>query len=128
MCSAANEKALQERRLELRHWPRSRRGKVEQRTGTGRGLEEVQQYRIAVGACEQCLEPLLTPLPPWSGADEDTRFEILALLDAMIVKRHEQMGLPPFDDGWPSGRESVFVTIMLLVFPHTRRPPGRSPA
>jgi hypothetical protein len=29
---------------------------------------------------------------PWADADADTRFEILSLLDAVIIKRREKMG------------------------------------
>ena len=48
---------------------------------------------------------------PWAGADADTRFEILALLDTLIVKRREKIGLAPFDDSLPQQQPNAFLIL-----------------
>jgi hypothetical protein len=54
---------------------------------------------------------------PWCGADEDVRFEILSLVDAMIVRRRERMGLPAFDDALPDQQDNVFPILRAHLFP-----------
>ncbi len=48
---------------------------------------------------------------PWRGADADTRFEILSLIDACIVSLRERGGLPPFDDALPGEPLNVFLVV-----------------
>lgn len=48
---------------------------------------------------------------PWQHTDSDTRFEIMALIDARIIKLRERHGLPPFDDALTSARPNVFLVI-----------------
>jgi hypothetical protein len=48
---------------------------------------------------------------PWSDADADTRFEILALIDGAIIARREKLGLPPFDDAIGDKPLNVFLLI-----------------
>lgn len=48
---------------------------------------------------------------PWRQTDSDTRFEIMALIDARIIKLRERGCLPPFDDPLPGERPNVFLTI-----------------
>jgi hypothetical protein len=48
---------------------------------------------------------------PWHGADRDTRFEILALVDAVIIARRERMGMPPFDDALPGQPDNAFLIL-----------------
>ena len=46
---------------------------------------------------------------PWRTADADTRFEVLALIDAAIVTLRERAGLPPIDDTLPWTDEPLTV-------------------
>ena len=48
---------------------------------------------------------------PWSNASPDVRFEILALVDAVIFKRRERMGIAPFDDGLPDQPHNIFLIL-----------------
>ena len=48
---------------------------------------------------------------PWRHTDGDTRFEIMALIDAHIIKLRERSNLPPFDDALTSARPNVFPVI-----------------
>jgi hypothetical protein len=53
---------------------------------------------------------------PWRDADPDTRFLILALIDAAIVEMRERNGLPPFDDPvLPDDPLNVFLTLRELL-------------
>jgi hypothetical protein len=56
---------------------------------------------------------------PWGDADSDVRFEILSLLDAVIIRRREKMGLAPFDDALPDQPLNVFLILreQLAPFP-----------
>jgi hypothetical protein len=42
---------------------------------------------------------------PWRGADADTRFVVLQLIDAALVRLRERNGLEPFDDALPFSDE-----------------------
>jgi hypothetical protein len=54
---------------------------------------------------------------PWSGADENTRYEVLSLLGAVITKRREKMGLAPFDDSLPGQPPNAFQILHAHLFP-----------
>jgi hypothetical protein len=56
---------------------------------------------------------------PWSGADEDTRFEILALIDAVIVKQREKRNLPSFDDALPGQPLNAFLILRAQLAPQS---------
>jgi hypothetical protein len=65
-----------------------------------------------------------TSAGPWGDADSDTRFEILGLLDAMIVKHREKMGLAPFDDALPGQPDDLFLLLRQHLAPPTGAQPG----
>lgn len=52
---------------------------------------------------------------PWRQADTDVRFEILSLIDGVIVTLRERHGFPPFDDALPDERLNVFLTVRELL-------------
>jgi hypothetical protein len=60
---------------------------------------------------------------PWAGADADTCYEILSLLDTVIIKRRERMGLVPFDDALPGQPDNLFLILRERLAP----PPGAKP-
>jgi hypothetical protein len=63
----------------------------------------------------------------WSIIDSPTRLIVLHEINNAITDLRTRHGLAPFDDGWPSGRESVFVTVRQLLFPAQAAPPGAQP-
>jgi hypothetical protein len=52
---------------------------------------------------------------PWRTADADTRFEILALVNAAITTLRERTGLPPIDDALPDQEPTAFLVIRELL-------------
>jgi hypothetical protein len=48
---------------------------------------------------------------PWYGADSDTRFQVLRLIDMALVQLRERHGLPPFNDALPDEPPTVFQII-----------------
>jgi xanthine/CO dehydrogenase XdhC/CoxF family maturation factor len=48
---------------------------------------------------------------PWHDADEDTRFLILVIIDAALVRLRERQGMPPFDDPLPGEAPSAFLEL-----------------
>ena len=47
----------------------------------------------------------------WQQADADTRFEILSLINAGIVRARERAGLEPFDDGVFDAPPNAFLVL-----------------
>jgi hypothetical protein len=54
---------------------------------------------------------------PWRDADEDVRFEIIALIDAAIIKHRERLGFLPMDDALPAQPDNVFLILREHLFP-----------
>jgi hypothetical protein len=56
---------------------------------------------------------------PWRGADEDVRYEILALVDAVIIRKRDRTGLAPFDDALPftNAPPNAFLILREFLFP-----------
>jgi hypothetical protein len=52
---------------------------------------------------------------PWGGADRDTRFLVLVLVDAAIIRLRERAGLVPFDDPLHDEESNPFLTIRKLL-------------
>jgi len=50
---------------------------------------------------------------PWREADDDTRFEILSLVDAAIIALREKVELPPIDD--PIDGTDAFLEIRSML-------------
>lgn len=109
------QKALAEQRYELRQWRRWRRERVEEVLLKNGLYAEPTQSLLAF--CKTVAGPSalieFVKAGPWSDADADTRFEILSLLDAAIVKRRERIGLPSFDDTlpWSDKPDNVFLIV-----------------
>lgn len=67
---------------------------------------------------------------PWRGADADVRHEILALVDATLVKWRLAEGKAPFDDPLPGQPHNVFLALLERLFPisaDAAAPPGAQP-
>lgn len=54
---------------------------------------------------------------PWSDADADTRFELLALVDATIIRRREHMGRVPLVDALPGQPDNLFLILREQLAP-----------
>ena len=52
---------------------------------------------------------------PWRDADADTRFLILVLVDAAVIRLRERAGLVPFDDPLRDEESNTFLTIRKLL-------------
>jgi hypothetical protein len=52
---------------------------------------------------------------PWRHADDDTRFMILASIDAALMRLRERDGLEPFSDPLPDEASSPFLIIRELL-------------
>jgi hypothetical protein len=125
------QKALAEQRYEFRQWKRRRRERVEALLAG--------PYAEPVRALLAFLKTMTGPTAlinfvtagPWADAGADVRFEILALVDAVIVQRRERMGLMPFDDSLPDQPENAFLILRAqLADPNSRlmaAPPGAKP-
>src|SRR6516165_632620 len=48
---------------------------------------------------------------PWFGADPDTRYAVLTLIDGAIAAVRERNDLPPFSDALPGEPETVFQIV-----------------
>lgn len=113
MRSTAKEKALKERRTELRLWKLWRRERLEALLAGPYG----EPARALLAFFKTMTGPTalidFVKAGPWSDADPDVRFEILALVDAVTIAHRERMGLPPFDDSLPlPGRpENAFLIL-----------------
>lgn len=52
---------------------------------------------------------------PWLGADEDTRYQVLRIIDHAIVYLRESNGMEPFDDPFPDEDPSVFIILREML-------------
>jgi hypothetical protein len=120
---SARDKELREQRLEFRLWAKWRRQRVEQLCNGPHGdaAQALLLFSKTVPAPSALLDFIARG--PWAGTDADTRYEILSLLDAMIIKRRERMGLPSFDDALPGQPDNLFLLLRELLAP----PPGAQP-
>lgn len=120
---SARNKELREQGIEFRLWKRWRRERLEALLNG--------PYGEAVRALLIFTKTMATPSAlldfiargPWADANADVRFEILALVDAMVVRRRESLGLVPFDDALPGQPDSLFLLLRELLAP----PPGAQP-
>ena len=117
MRKTQQQKALAEKRIELRLWKKWRRERIEGVLDGPFG----EPTRALLAFCKTMTTPTalinLVKAGPWSNASPDVRFEILALVDAVIVKRREKMGLAPFDDGLPGQPENTFLILRAHLAP-----------
>jgi hypothetical protein len=117
----AAEKKLADNAWLTRAWRRWRRERVEQLLGG--------PYAAPAQALLKFFKTMIGPSAlidfvkagPWENADEDVRFEILALIDAVIVKRRERIGLAPFDDALPGQAPNVFLILREQLAPSSSR-------
>jgi hypothetical protein len=108
---SARDKELRDQRTEFRLWKCWRRERLDALLA-GRYAEPAQAllaFFKTMTSPTALIEYIASG--PWGDADPDVRFEILALTDAVIIRRRERMGLPPFDDALPHQPANVFLIL-----------------
>jgi hypothetical protein len=116
---SARDKELRGERIEFRMWKRWRRERLEALLAG--------PYGDTARALLTHLKTMTTPSTllafikagPWSEAGDDVRFEILALVDAIVTKYREKMGLAPFDDALPGQPDNLFLLLRQHLAPPT---------
>jgi hypothetical protein len=105
------QKILGERRIELRLWRSWRRERLDALLAGSYG--DATRALLAFFKTMTRPSALIAFIErgPWADADSDVRFEILALVDAVIMKRREKIGLAPFDDALPDQPLNVFLIL-----------------
>jgi hypothetical protein len=114
--AAAREKAnqaLEERDQLFAMWRRWRRDRVEALLSGPHGEAVGELTAFLKGMTLEQAPELITLVErgPWRQADTDTRFEILGLIDAAIVRLRERNDLDPFDDALPGEPLTAFQVI-----------------
>jgi hypothetical protein len=117
MRSTTRHKTLKEQRYEFRQWRRWRRERVEELLAGLHG-EAARDLLIMLRNMPSA-SALLNAVAAgsWRDADPDTRYEILALCDAAIIRHRERKGLAPIDDALPGQPDNVFLKLRELLFP-----------
>ena len=109
--STAGEKEIRERRIEFRLWRRWRRERLNDLLAGpyGEATKALLDFIKTMPGPSVLIE--FIKAGPWADADTDVRSEILALVDAVIIKRREQMGKAPFDDSLPQRQPNAFLIL-----------------
>jgi hypothetical protein len=105
----AMEKALDERDTQLRAWCAWRRERVDALLSGPHGHAARALSEFLSGMTLASANELIAVVQagPWREADADTRFEVLSLVDAAIIRLREKSKLPPFDDALPFSDEKL---------------------
>jgi hypothetical protein len=124
----AMTKALQERDDAHHLWRLWRRERVEALLASRYGADARALIKHLDHMALSSVDELVTIVQrgPWREADDDTRFEILSLVDAAIIALREKAKLPPFDD--PLDGTDAFLEIRsMLRVRDGRNSPGDRP-
>jgi hypothetical protein len=106
----AQRKALVEHDQLQRWWRRWRQERTEELLAThGEKVRELVAFLDRMTPSDGMA--LIARVEAWRQADNDTRFEILSLVDNAIVRLREAHDLPPFDDPLPDEPPNVFLLI-----------------
>jgi muconolactone delta-isomerase len=111
-------KALQERADLFRLWKQRRHEQFETLLAEPHG-ERVRELLAFLRTMSLDDGPQLVEFvraAGWHRTDPDTRFEILALINAAITALREQHDLPPFDHGIPPDEEPTAFVIIRELF------------
>jgi hypothetical protein len=115
--SKACEKEIRGQRIEFRLWRRWRRERLNALLAGpyGEATKALLDFIKTMPGPNALID--FVKAGPWSDADADIRFEILALVDAVIVKRRQQMGKTPFDDSipWSGKPPNAFLTLRVQL-------------
>jgi hypothetical protein len=109
----AVEKALTERNKQYAAWQHWHQNQCEELLA-GRHGDDARTLVAFLNALTLDQAPDLVALVergPWRGADPDTRYQILRLVDRSIAHVRERAGLAPFDDALPNEPPTAFQII-----------------
>jgi hypothetical protein len=113
------QKALQERNKLFGLWKKWHRNQVELLLAGG--YKDAAQELIGFLETFTLTDGLelieLVRCGPWRHADDDTRFQVLRLVDRAIAHLREARALPPFDDALPGEPPTVFQIIREVLIP-----------
>jgi hypothetical protein len=96
----AREKALAERDAQFRTWQREHRERLDAALAGSHGAKLATLLGFLESLTLETADALIECVraDDWAAADADTRFLVLRLINAAIVRLREQAGLEPFDD------------------------------
>jgi hypothetical protein len=112
----AADKEIRESEQQHRIWARWRRERVEALLAGLHGVEArtlIEFLKSMTLASAPLIEQVARG--PWRDADADTRFLVLGLIDAAIIKMREANDLSPFDDALPGEPPTAFQIIWEML-------------
>jgi hypothetical protein len=113
----AKRKALQERDLLYRQWREWHEKTLKEFLGGPHAAAATEIHTFLKNAdlnsADQLIE--LVKQGPWQQADEDTRFQVLRMIDYSVCFLRESSGLEPIDDPLPDQAPSAFIIIRELL-------------
>jgi len=113
----AREKAFTERDAQFQTWQREHREQLDAALAGPYG----EKLAALLGALESLTLETADALiqrahaDGWDAADGDTRFLVLRLIDAAIVRLRERAGLAPFDDPLFHQPPDAFLTLREML-------------
>jgi hypothetical protein len=109
----AEEKALAEREDLFRLWKKWRRERLETLlTGPhGDAAQELVAFLKTMKLEDGARLIELVRAGGWERTDDDTKFEVLSLINAAITALRERAELPPINDSLPSEKPTAFLII-----------------
>ena len=113
----AAEKALRERDDLFRLYKKERRERLNALLAGPRGsaAQELVTFLKTITLTDEPRLIEAVRAGGWEHADANTRFEILALIDAAIIALRERAGLPPISDPLPGQPPSAFLILRELL-------------
>ena len=121
--SRARDQRLKEQQIEFLLWKRWRHERLDAllNGAYGAAANDLLEFLKTMQSPSQLIA--FIDGGPWARADRNTRFKILALLDAVIIKQREKRNLDPFDDALPGQPDNVFLILRAKLsdeFPNKR--------
>jgi hypothetical protein len=113
----AKEKALAERDTQFRHWKREHRQELDAALAGPHGGALARLVAFLDTMTMESGQALIERIrvDNWPAADDATRFLVLRLASAAIVRLRERNGLPPFDDPLFDQPPNVFLILRELL-------------
>jgi hypothetical protein len=109
----AAEKALIERDDLFRLWKRWRRERLETLLAgpNGAAAHELVTFLQAMTLDDGARLVKFIRAAGWARVDADTKFEVLSLINATVMRLRERAKLPPFDDPLPGQAPTTFLIL-----------------
>ena len=111
----ALEKKEQEQATLWKQWSKWRNERLQAICEGPHGVEALALVTFLDSMTFEDGEELLIRAETWKDADEDTRFQVLSLIDGSIAQMREKAGLPFADDPLPDEEPNVFLIIREML-------------